>query len=202
MTSAPQLIRTGFWRWLQGTGLERFQLLRAPDQWILRGTILTLTEHDPAEARYEIVCNHSWRTGSAEISLQSKDSDRTLRIRTENGRWYENDQLNEAVNGCIDVDLGWSPSTNTLPVRRLQLAVGESSGLVTAAWVRFPELTLQPLPQEYQHLSAQQYRYSSRGGAFVANLSVDDEGLVLNYEGFWQRVDCTDIGRGSFLALR
>src|SRR5690349_13206942 len=192
MTSAPQLIRAGFWRWLQGTGLERFQLLRAPDQWILRGTILTLTKHDPAEARYEIVCDQSWKTMSANISLQTGNDERVLRIRHD-GRWYENDQLNEAVNGCIDVDLGWSPSTNTLPVRRLQLAVGESSGLVTAAWVRFPELTLQPLPQEYQHLSAQQYLYSSRGGAFTANLSVDHEGLVLNYEGFWQRVDCTDI---------
>jgi uncharacterized protein len=193
MPSAPQLIRTGFWQWLQGTGLERFQLLRAADQWILRGTILTLSEHDPAEARYEIVCNDSWHTGSAEISLQSKDNDRTLRIRTDNGRWYENDRLNESVSGCIDIDLGWSPSTNTLPIRRLQLAMGESSGLVTAAWVRFPELTLQPLAQEYLRLSVQQYRYSSRGGTFMAGISVDEDGLVLYYEGLWERVRDTKL---------
>src|SRR5262249_17102385 len=189
MSSAPQLIRTGLWQWVRGTGLERFQLLRAADQWIMRGTIVTLVGHEPAEAHYEIVCSNSWHTRSAEISLQSKDNDRTLRIRTENGRWYENDRLNESVNGCVDVDLGWSPSTNSLPIRRLQLGVGESSGPVTAAWVRFPELTLQPLPQEYLRLSAQQYRYSSRGGAFVADLLVDEEGMILNYEGFWQRVE-------------
>jgi hypothetical protein len=202
MPSTPQLIRTGFWQWLQGTGLERFQLLRAAEQWILRGTILTLAEHEPAETRYEIVCDQSWKTLSANISLQTGKDERVLRIRNDNCRWYENDQLNERVSGCIDIDLGWSPSTNTLPVRRLQLAVGESSDLVTAAWVRFPELILQPLPQEYLRLSVEQYRYSSRGGTFVANLSVDDEGLVLDYEGLWRRVDCTDIGPGSFLALR
>jgi hypothetical protein len=58
-----------------------------------------------------------------------------------------------------------------------------------AAWVRFPELTLQPLPQEYVRLADREYRYSSRGGAFVANILVDDNGLALNYEGFWQRVE-------------
>ena len=35
-----------------------------------------------------------------------------------------------------------------------------------AAWVRFPDLTLQPLPQEYIRLADRQYRYSSRSGAF------------------------------------
>jgi uncharacterized protein len=188
MRSAPQLIRTGLWRWLQGTGLERFQLLRAVDQWILRGTILTLAEQDPGEARYEIICNNSWHTRSADISVQDRDGERALRIRSENGRWYENDQLNETVNGCIDIDLGWSPSTNTLPIRRLQLAVGQSSGPVTAAWVRFPDLTLQPLPQEYLRLSAQRYRYSSRAGAFAALITVDEAGLVMDYEGLWRRV--------------
>ena len=193
MASTPRLIRTVLWRWLQGTGLERFQLLRAADEWILRGTILTFALHDPTEARYEIVCDNSWQTRSAEISVQSKDNDRTLQIRNENGRWYENDRLNESVNGCIDIDLGWSPSTNTLPIRRLHLEAGKSSGPVTAAWVRFPELTLEPLTQEYLRLSTQQYRYSSRGGAFVAGISVDEDRLVLTYEGLWQRMPDTKM---------
>jgi hypothetical protein len=53
--------------------------------------------------------------------------------------------------------------------------------------VRFPELTLQPLPQEYIRLAERQYRYSSRGGAFVAKLTVDKDDLVMDYEGFWFR---------------
>jgi len=96
------------------------------------------------------------------------------------------------IKGTVDIDLGWSPSTNTLPIRRLNLEVGQASGEVIAAWVRFPELALQPLPQEYTRLAERQYRYSSRGGAFVANLVVDDHDLVLDYEGFWQRVRSDD----------
>jgi hypothetical protein len=70
----------------------------------------------------------------------------------------------------------------------LNLAVGERSGLVKAAWVRFPDLTLQPLPQEYERISEWRYQYSSAGGEFVAEIAVDEDGLALNYEGFWQRV--------------
>jgi hypothetical protein len=184
----PQLIRSGLWQWVQSPGLERFQLLTAPDQWILRGTILTLMEHGPAEAHYEIVCDSGWHTRSAEISLNDGYSERWLRIRTVDGEWYTNEQLSEAVSGCVDIDLGWSPSTNTLPIRRLQLDIGQSSGAVIAAWVRFPDLILEPLPQEYLRVSDQQYRYSSRGGAFVAQISVDDAGLPLDYEGIWRRV--------------
>jgi len=69
----------------------------------------------------------------------------------------------------------------------LQFGLEQASGEFIAAWVRFPELTLEPLPQEYLRLGDRKYRYSSRGGAFVAELLVDEHDLVLEYEGFWQR---------------
>ena len=141
-----------------------------------------------AEAKYEIVCDRSFRTRRANVSVRDATGERTLQIATESGRWYENGRENRTVAGALDIDLGWSPSTNTLPIKRLQLEIGQTSGEFMAAWVRFPELTLQPLSQEYVRLAERQYRYSSRGGAFTANLLVDDEDLVLDYEGFWQRV--------------
>ena len=88
---------------------------------------------------------------------------------------------------AADVDLGWSPSTNTLPVRRLQLAVGERRDL-TAAWVRFPQLAVQPLPQSYTRTGERTWLYESRGAAFRAALEVDEQGLVVDYEGLWRRI--------------
>ena len=93
----------------------------------------------------------------------------------------------EALHGLIDVDLGFSPVTNTLPIRRLDPAIGEAVA-VTAAWVRFPELTIEPLPQRYIRLAERRYRYESAGGAFVAEIEVDDLGLVTAYEGGWRRI--------------
>ena len=187
MDSAPKSITAGLWEWLQGTGLERFELLRAADEWLFRGTIITLADDAGVEARYEIICDHSFRTRAANISVRDSADEHKLQITAQDGRWFENGVENQTVAGALDIDLGWSPSTNTLPIRRLGLEIGQSSGEFIAAWVRFPELTLQPLPQEYLRLGDRKYRYSSRGGAFVAELLVDEHDLVLDYEGFWQR---------------
>jgi hypothetical protein len=83
-------------------------------------------------------------------------------------------------------DLAFTPATNTLPIRRLGLAVGDSRD-VTAAWVRYPELDLVPLPQSYTRLAATGYRYQSRDGAFTAELETDELGLVVRYPPGWSR---------------
>ncbi|HEV3077650.1 MAG TPA: putative glycolipid-binding domain-containing protein [Thermoanaerobaculia bacterium] len=92
-----------------------------------------------------------------------------------------------AVAGCLDVDLAFTPATNILPLRRLRLAVGESREM-TAAWVRFPELSVEPLAQRYTRLDERRVRYESRGGAFTAELEVDELGLVVSYPPLWERV--------------
>ena len=85
--------------------------------------------------------------------------------------------------GCTDVDLGLSPSTNTLPIRRLNLAIG-ASHTIQAAWVVFPELSVQKAAQTYTRVDEFTYRYSS--GTFEAELGVDDDGLVTSYAA-WHR---------------
>lgn len=168
--------------------MERFELLRYGEEWLFRGTILTQSKEAAVEARYDLACDHSFRTRRAGISLRTPAGEQKLEISVDNGRWYANGREAPSVSGAIDIDLGWSPSTNTLPIRRLHLAPGQSSGEIVAAWVRFPELTLEPLPQEYLRISDSRYRYSSRGGSFTAELLVDCNGLVIDYNGFWQRV--------------
>jgi len=92
-----------------------------------------------------------------------------------------------AVAGCLDVDLAFTPATNILPLRRLGLAVGESREM-TAAWVRFPDLSVEPLAQRYTRLDERRVRYESRGGSFTADLEVDELGLVVRYPPLWERV--------------
>lgn len=87
--------------------------------------------------------------------------------------------------GCVDLDLNFSPSTNLLPIRRLELAVGQRTE-VKAAWLRFPSFTLEPLDQLYRRIDAAVYRYESAGGKFVRDLQVDAAGFVTHYPGFWQ----------------
>ena len=101
-------------------------------------------------------------------------------LRDSSGDWRLNDRYCPEVAGCIDIDLNFSPVTNTLPIRRLELKVGEAAP-VRAAWVRFPSFALEPLEQSYERLDTNTYRYTSAGGRFTARVGVDDHGLVTDY---------------------
>jgi hypothetical protein len=90
-----------------------------------------------------------------------------------------------AVLGCIDLDLNFSPSTNLLPIRRLDLAIGQHAE-VKAAWLRFPSFNLEPLTQIYSRLDETSYRYSSNNGKFVRDIKVNEAGLVTVYPGLWE----------------
>ena len=98
--------------------------------------------------------------------------------------WRFNGREESAVEGCIDVDLNFSPVTNLLPIRRLNLGIGEHSE-VKAAWLRFPSFELEPLVQVYTRLDEFRYRYSSSGGEFVRELTVNEVGFITDYPGFW-----------------
>ncbi len=64
------------------------------------------------------------------------------------------------MTGCIDIDLGFTPATNVLPIRRLDLAPGQD-GRVRSAWLSWPERRLQPLEQGYRRIGASTYAYVS-----------------------------------------
>jgi uncharacterized protein len=107
-------------------------------------------------------------------------------VKTDSNRhWWLNEIEQPNVMSCIDIDLNFSPSTNLLPIRRLNLAIGGAAE-VKAAWLRFPSFVLEPLPQRYRRLDETTYRYESAGGQFVTDLKVNQSGFVINYPGIWQ----------------
>ena len=74
-----------------------------------------------------------------------------------------------------------TPATNTLAIRRLNIQVGSSASII-AAWVKFPDLTVEPLSQRYTRLGKDTYRYARNTG-FSSEIVVDDLGLVTAYPG-------------------
>jgi uncharacterized protein len=103
------------------------------------------------------------------------------------GHWTLNGAPLRAVEGALDIDLGFTPATNLLPIRRLDLAAGERAAVRTA-WVRFPELRVEALEQSYHRETDQVFRYVAcvDGEQFQARLDTDEFGRVLLYEGLWE----------------
>ena len=177
--------RAVLWRRDEPTGNESFLLSSDEAGWHLEGDIVALLDQQPAHVRYRIACDPAWRTLAAEISQERAGVRRELHITVrDRGRWWVEGEEDARLGGCTDIDLEISPSTSTIPIRRLNLGIGKEYE-VTAAWVRFPGLTLEPLLQRYSRTAAYRYHYAS--GNFASDIEVDDVGLVTRYEGGWIR---------------
>jgi hypothetical protein len=89
--------------------------------------------------------------------------------------------------GALDCDLGLSPLTNSMPVLRHRLHEGGGPVDLLMAWVAVPELTVSPSPQRYTFVrrghQARIVRYESLDSDFVAEITFDEQGLVLDYPG-------------------
>jgi hypothetical protein len=182
----PNLQRTLLWNALHTVGSEYFNLWQEDDGWRLEGDVVLALNGYPAKVRYNVWCNPQWETRELIVSLQTGATTRTLTMTVdERKRWYIGEDELRRVRGCFDVDLSVTPSTNVLPIRRLNLPIGERAE-VTAAWVRFPELTIEPLVQQYIHFDPNHYWYQSELGDHIWNLEVDDLGLVRRYPDLWE----------------
>ena len=177
---------TILWKRLDHPGHEWCRLHREKGLWTLGGVAVFAFNDLACMLRYEIRCDASWATRSATISGTAGRKEVFVRITADrHGHWRLNGKTRAAVQGCIDVDLGFSPSTNLLPIRRLGLAVGKEAR-VRAAWVEFPSLKLKPLDQVYRRTGERAMRYESAGGAFVRDLTVDSDGFVTDCPGLWK----------------
>jgi hypothetical protein len=150
----------------------------------LVGTVLGAEGGLPVRIEYRVLADGAGVTTAAHVRDLRGFEARTIALeRDAKGNWTVDGKAVRALKGCTDVDLGCSPSTNTLPIRRLSLGTGASK-TIQAAWLRFPELTIVKAAQTYTRIDEFTYRYKS--GTFEADLTVDDDGLVAAYAA-WQR---------------
>jgi hypothetical protein len=176
------------WRWLDGSGIEHCRISEGATP-TLAGMVLVRSGDMPWRIEYEVRCDDVWRTRAVTIHAQADVTPRSLTLKVdEQTRWRVSEEERPDLNGCLDVDLGFSPSTNTLPIRRLRLGVQQSAS-IDAAWVEFPSLAVRRLPQRYTRLDEYTYRYENGPSGFSAELTVDPHGLILAYPPGWERVD-------------
>jgi hypothetical protein len=174
------------WRRLDWPGHEFCRLSSQDSHWQLDGTAVFVDGQQACRLDYVVVCSDKWQTRSGRVTGWIGNQPVAIELVADPAqRWSLNGMECLAVAGCLDLDLNFSPSTNLLPIRRLDLAIGMQAE-VQAAWLRFPEFTLEPLVQLYRRTSATTYQYESAGGAFVAELQLNSAGFVTRYANVWQ----------------
>ena len=155
----------------------------------LRGMAVFQDEGGPTALHYTVRCDAGWRTTEGTVHGWCGSRPVELRmVRSSSGTWTLNGAPCPAVAGCADLDLNFTPATNLLPLRRLDLAVGQAAE-VRSAWLEWPAAVLTPLVQRYARRSATEYDYEADlpgADKFVAVLRVEPGGWVVDYAGLWQ----------------
>jgi hypothetical protein len=92
-----------------------------------------------------------------------------------------------SLAGALDCDLGLSPLTNSMPVLRHRLHEGGGPMDFLMAWVSVPDLAVSPSRQRYTFVRREPrgrvVRFEDLDGSFVADITFDDRGMVLDYPG-------------------
>jgi hypothetical protein len=135
-------------------------------------------EPHPYRVDYELMTGVGFVTERLVARARDPDGSRTLELlRASDGSWTANGEPLPEVEGALDCDLAFSPLTNFMPARRLG---GEPADHVMA-WVSVPDLGVRRSEQRYEPLDDHRVRFVSLDSDFVADLELDDDGLVVRY---------------------
>lgn len=135
---------------------------------------------------YSLSIDPDWRLREARISIAGGPS---LSLITDGGGAWRSGSGGpvDHLDGCVDIDISATPFTNTLPIRRENLAVG-SFAEMRVAFVSIPDLALSAVEQKYTRIAASRYRYEGLSTGYRTELEVDGHGIVLDYPGLFRRV--------------
>lgn len=177
--------RLAVWQGVDEWRLEVARVRFAGDSLAATG-VQFATGEDPYRLQYSLLTRDGFVTSSLEIDVDGPGGTRSL-------------QLTEADLGdALDCDLGLSPLTNLMPIRRDALHVREGSSEITVAWISVPELDVHAARQRYTHVRPGLVRFRSLDGefeGFEADLEVDDDGLITHYPDLARRT--SELGFGA-----
>jgi hypothetical protein len=156
---------------------EEFALSSFNGGYELTGKSLIVHDGIRVEISYRVETASDWATRSATVEIPALAIRHELTV-PKPGNWLVDGERRPDLHGCVDIDLGWTPATNTLPIRRLQLE-NRDTARIRAAWLKWSELQFIAADQTYTRTGAETWQYAS--GNFSAELLVDDQGVVLRY---------------------
>jgi uncharacterized protein len=175
--SKERLLVERAWKSEVFQSVERFRLLEFDDSHALSGRAEILFKGDSVDLTYRVDTRPDWSTSQAEVLIP--EAGIAIEVAADgSGSWMINGQQRNDLDWCIDIDLGWTPATNTLPIRRTQATFNRGI-TVKAAWLQWPELAFTPVHQTYKKISDNRWRYEQ--GEFSAELVTDPHGVVVTY---------------------
>jgi hypothetical protein len=166
---------TAEWSGWDGSGHELLTLGYESGGWTADGVVRGVDVH------YVVRVDEQWRLRQFLLFRDQEEPDLWLGVNPAR-QWGEvNGAYRPELDGCVDVDLGCTPFTDSLPIKRLLLDVGDVAEVQVA---RVDEETLEvtPVLRRYERIAPDRWLVDG------VEVQVDDDGLVLDHPGRFRRL--------------
>lgn len=171
---------TAEWSGWDGAGHELLTLGWESGGWTADGVVTG------ADVHYVVRVDEQWRVRQFLLFRDQEEPDLWLGVNPA-GQWGEvNGAHRPELDGCIDLDLACTPFTNSLPIKRLLLEVGETAEILVAR-VDHETLGVVPERQRYTRLTEHRWRYWDESD-FTVEFEVDAQDLVVDYPDLFRRL--------------
>ncbi|RQO74046.1 hypothetical protein DBR43_01170 [Pedobacter sp. KBW06] len=167
--------------------IEYCELLLEKDQTIVSAVIEGTVDGREVDFSYRIHVDTNWRT--LEVSVQNRmgrDFKQLVYTSDGAGNWFDAEGLELSnFKGCIEIDIMLSPFTNSLPVKRLGMKLGESQH-ISVLYFDLLKFEVRRVEQVYTRLAEHRYKYENTENDFKALIEFDGFDLVSSYPGLFE----------------
>ncbi|HTE25133.1 putative glycolipid-binding domain-containing protein [Flavitalea sp.] len=189
-------IQTRVWKGIQFNTSEYLKLTSSATDQEVRSFITGEVEGIPVHIEYQLKIDSTWKVSFIFIKLIS-DTEQEIRLSSSTAGGWQADGVNmPGLDACTVPDISFTPFTNTLAIKRLDLQIGEQSE-ITVLYFDLPELMPKPMRQRYTRLDDRVYMYENVDSDFKAVLNIDEQAFVVDYPGLWKRVVLSEFSSGS-----
>jgi hypothetical protein len=184
----PGMETIALWKGIEYDSLEHCMVQEIATGAEINAVIVGRSSNIIYRVEYRFRTNHDWQVLHAEIKTHLNDAEQHIVLSTDGvGDWMMNGGMAPEFAGCTDIDIALTPFTNTLPIKRLKLAVAKEAE-VQVVYFDMLEGIVKPVQQRYTRVTEHSYHYENIPNDFEADIRIDDHGLVVDYPGLFQRI--------------
>jgi len=174
------------WSGIEYYSLENCIVETTPDSVMINSIIIGLYNETIYRVRYDIVLDNDWSTNSCIIEARINNQFKKIELVKDRGSWFLNGKIHPEFDGCSDVDIPLTPLTNSLPINRLKLNVGDEAK-VDIIYIDLLEDAIKHVKQQYRRIKSDIFKYENIPNDFEAEIKLDSAGFVIDYPQLFKR---------------
>lgn len=180
-------MKTLIWKGIAFQSLEYFNLTEHDKGSRMNSRIIGCYEDKIYTVDYQLIIDLHWNIQEFVIESEVNTGKNKLTGKKLQNEWEINNVINPDFKGFPFIDISLTPFTNTLPINNLKLAENDSQE-IKVIYIDVLNNLIKPVTQQYTRIATYTYHYDNLQTDFKSDILVDENGLVVNYPGLFDKI--------------